>query len=144
MKNMSYTFLIVAQERAKPSSMNFEPLFSTSNDAEYEELKQFLVDRNAGLRRESFARNSKEVVVIHIDPAHEKWVQAPGKNGLVSQRVKVGQTFASANSASGCLGLRHNEVAQLLSRTAATGEFQATVRGVTFAYKDDLHKAKKK
>lgn len=144
MKNLAYTFVIVKQERAKPSSMEFESLFTTSNDEEYEELKQFLIDRDAGLRRASFARNSKEVVAIHIDPSHDKWTKAPGKNGLMSQPIKTGQRFDSANAASGSLGLRHNEVAQLLSRTAATGEFQATIRGVTFCYAEDVVKAKKK
>lgn len=144
MKNLAYSFVIIAQERSKPSSMTFEPLFTTSNDDEYEELKQFLVDRNAGLRRQSFARNSREVVVIHVDGEHDKWTKAPGRNGLISQPVKLGQRFPSANAASGGLGLRHNEVAQLLSRTAATGEYKATIRGVTFCYADDLQKSKKK
>jgi hypothetical protein len=143
MKNMAYTFVVIAQERAKPSSMTFEPLFTTSNDEEYAELKEFLVVRNAGFRRESFARNAKEVIIIHIDPSHHKWAQAPGRNGLKSQPVKMGQKFPSANAASGHLGLRHNEVAQLLSRTAATGEFKATIRGVTFCYGDDIQKSKK-
>lgn len=144
MKNLAYTFVVIKQERAKPSSMEFESLFTTSNDGEYEELKQFLVDRNAGLRRASFARNSKEVIAIHVDQAHEKWTKSPGKNGLISQPIKSGQRFESANAASGQLGLRHNEVAQLLSRTAATGEFHATIRGVTFCYAEDVAKAKRR
>lgn len=144
MKNMAFTFVVIAEERAKPSSKTFESLFTTCNEEEYEELKQFLVERNAGLRRASFARNSKEVVAIHVSPEHEKWTRAPGKNGLISQPVKTGQRFESANAASGAIGCRHNEVAQLLSRTAATGEFAATIRGVTFCYADDLSKAKKK
>jgi hypothetical protein len=144
MKNLAYTFMVIKEDRAKPSSKEFESLFTTSNDEEYEELKQFLIDRNAGLRRASYARNSKEVIAIHIDPSHDKWTTTPGKNGLLSQPIKTGQRFESANAASGSLGLRHNEVAQLLSRTAATGEFKATIRGVTFCYAEDLPKAKKK
>ena len=144
MKNMAFTFVVIAEERAKPSSKTFESLFTTCNEEEYEELKAFLIDRNAGLRRASFARNSREVVAIHIDPSHEKWTREAGRNGLKSDPIKTGQRFASANAASGSIGLRHNEGAQLLSRTAATGEYAATIRGVTFCYADDLAKAKKK
>jgi hypothetical protein len=136
MKNI-YTFVIVEQTE-KPGQLKMETLFTTYNQAEVEELKRFLLEQNAGFKRASQARNSRPVVVTHIDPKEaEKWQTHPGRNGLMAKPVRRGQVFPSATAASGHIGLKHNEVAMLLSRISATGEKQVTVRGVTFSYEDD-------
>src|SRR5215469_13055832 len=113
----------------------YDTLFTTRNEAEFQELKQLLKERHFGFRRESFARNTREVVVLHVDAKeHEAAQRTPGRNRLVSKPVKRGQRFRSANAASGHLGLRNNEVAIYLSRAYQTGEKKATLRGVTLAY----------
>jgi hypothetical protein len=134
----TYTFCVIKQAD-KPGQMELETLFTTSREDEVRELRKFLLEQDAGFRRYAQGRNARPVVVVHVDPKeHERWVETPGRNGLQSRSVRTGQAFRSAVEASGWIGLRHNEVAMLLSRTAATGEKQATVRGVTFAYKDDV------
>lgn len=128
---------MVTQGEGKPGNLVFKNLFSTRNDTHAEEITKFLLEENAGFRRANQARNAREVVVTHVSKSdHEKWLLEPGRNGLKSKPVKPGQVFRSATEASGHIGLRHNEVAMMLSRCSATGENQATVRGVTFAYKD--------
>ena len=141
MKN-TYTFCVVKQSE-KPGQMELETLFTKYNEEEVREIRKFLLEQDAGFRRIAQGKNARPVVVIHVDPKeHERWIQSPGRNGLASRPVNKGQAFRSAVEASGWVGLRHNEVAMLLSRTAATGEKQATVRGVTFAYKDDVESNK--
>lgn len=142
MKNtIVHTFVVITQGEGKPGDLQYRNLFSTRNPEEVEELSRLLLERNAGFRRESMSRNSREIVVTHVDPAeHEKYLLQAGRNGLKSQPVKRGMTFPSGTAASGHVGLRHNEVAMMLSRAAFTGEKVATIRGVTFAYKDDAGK----
>lgn len=139
MKELIHSFYVITQGDGKPGDLTFKRLFSTRNQEEVEELSRELLERNAGFRRASMTRNSREVVVVHVDAKEaERWQHEAGRNGLTAKPVKRGQTFASAVEASGHIGLRHNEVAMFLSRTAATGENQATLRGVTFAYKSDV------
>lgn len=130
--------MVVSQGEGKPGDIRFTNLFSTRNPEEVKELSQILRERNVGFRREGMTRNAREIVVTHVDGQEaEKWLNQPGRNGLKAKPSRRGMTFPSAVAASGHVGLRHNEVAQLLSRCHATGERQATVRGVTFAYKED-------
>jgi hypothetical protein len=132
-----HTFVMVTQGDGKPGNLTFKNLFSTRSETHADEITKFLLEENAGFRRASQARNTREIVVIHVSKAeHERWVKEPGRNGLVSKPVQNGQVFPSATAASGHIGLRHNEVAMALSRCVAAGEKTATVRGVTFAYKD--------
>jgi hypothetical protein len=134
-----YTFLVVTQGDGKPGELAFQNLFTTRDPEAYKALCQTLWEQNAGFRRHAQTRNRREVVVTHVDNAEaERWINTPGRNGLKAKPVTHGQVFESATAASGHVGLRHNEVAMLLSRCQATGEKAATVRGVTFAYKDDV------
>lgn len=131
-----WTLLLVQQ--TKPGHMTAETLFTTRDQNEVQELKQFLLEQDAGFRRAAKGVNAKPVEVIHVDPQeHQRWVEHPGRNGLKSRPVTVGQRFPSATAASGWLGLRHNELAMMLSRAAATGQHAATLRGVTFRYCSD-------
>lgn len=134
----TYTFCLVSQTE-KPGDLKLETLFSTHREEEVRELRRFLIEQDAGFRRVAQGKNARAVVVVHVDDKeHERWCSTPGRNGLAAKPVRIGQEFRSAVDASGWVGLRHNETAMLLSRAAATGEKQATVRGVTFAYKDDV------
>lgn len=140
-KNKIYTFMVVAQGDGKPGELEFTNLFTTRSDEAKDELCQILLERQVGFKREAMARNRREVVVTRVDKEEaERWQTLAGRNGLKAQPVHRGQVFPSATAASGHVGLRHNEVAMMLSRVAATGEKQATVRGVTFAYRDDTEK----
>src|SRR5579859_2101251 len=111
----TYTFCIIAQEAL--GKLGLETLFSTHNEQEVADLKQYLLEQDAGYRRASKGKNSRPVVVVHVDTKeHEKWVIHPGRNGLRARPTVRGQKFKSAVEASGHVGLRHNEVAMLLSR----------------------------
>lgn len=139
MKPTIYTVALFKQGEGRPGVLDMETLFTSRNPEEIDELKKFMLEQNAGFRRSAQARNSREVVVVHVDQAeHDQYIASAGKNGLVSKPVRKGQTFRSATAASGHIGLRHNEVAMYLSKSAATGDKKATIRGVTFAYKDDV------
>jgi len=139
MSNQIHTFVVITQGDGKPGELKFRTLFATRNEGAMEEMAQLLLEQNSGFKRASYARNAREVVVMHVDAKeHEKWLHEPGRNGLVSKPVARGRVFRSATEASGHIGLRHNEIAMMLSRCAQTGENQATVRGVSFAYKDDV------
>ncbi len=140
-KNKLYTFLLATQGEGKPGELEMKTLFTTRDSATMEALCQTLWEQNAGFRRERQTRNRREIVVTHVDEAEAKrWLTTPGRNGLVAKPVKRGQVFPSGTAASGHIGLRHNEVSMMLSRCGATGEKAATVRGVTFAYADDVKK----
>jgi hypothetical protein len=138
-RNKIYSFLVVAQGGGKPGDLTFENLFTTHDPEVKEALCKVLWEQHAGFRRSAQTRNRREIVVTHVDKAEsERWQQTAGRNGLKAKAVERGHVFCSATEASGHVGLRHNEVAMLLSRCHATGEKAATVRGVTFAYKDDV------
>ena len=140
-KNKIYSFVVLAQGDGKPGEMAFENLFTTRDETVKEELCKILWERNAGFRRSAQTRNRREIVVTHVDQAEaRRWQETAGRNGLKAKPVERGHVFASGTEASGHIGLRHNEVSMLLSRCQATGEKSATVRGVTFAYKDNLSK----
>jgi hypothetical protein len=134
---MHYTFCIITSDGR--GAMQIESLWPTTNREHAAKLKQCVQEQGRELRRKAQGRNVREVVVLTVDEKeHGRWCIQPGRNGLPSKPVQAGQGFRSATEASGHVGLRHNEVAMLLSRAAATGERRATVRGVTFAYKDHL------
>jgi hypothetical protein len=138
-QNKLWSFVIVTQGDGKPGDLGFETLFSTRDEVAKEALTKILWEQNAGFRRSNQTRNRREVIVTHIDKAEaERWQNTAGRNGLKAKPVKTGHVFSSATEASGHVGLRHNEVAMILSRCTSTGEKQATVRGVTFAYHDDV------
>jgi hypothetical protein len=140
---MHYTFCIITS--AGRGAMNMETLFSTTNPEHVAELKQCVQEQGRDLRRKAQGRNVREVVVTNVDgKEHGRWCSQPGRNGLSSRSVQQGQVFRSATEASGHVGLRHNEVAMVLSRAAAAGEQTAKVRGVTFAYRDRLLKGNQK
>lgn len=133
-----YIFTVLKIPAGRSDAVSIEPLFGTYDTTEVEELRQFLLEQNAGFRRSGHSRHARPVKVIHVDQKeHERWVTTPGRNGLTSKPVVRGQVFWSAVEASGWLGLRHNEVAIVLSHCAATGEKQVTVRGVTLACADE-------
>ena len=142
-KQLFYTFAVITHGANGPGDLKFEKLFSTRNEGEVAELTRFLLEQNAGFRRTNQSRNVRGVLVTHVDPKEaQEWQTTGGRNGLKSKPVLRGQRFRSATEASGHVGLRHNEVAMLLSRCQSTGEKQATVRGVTFAYADDVPELK--
>lgn len=132
-KNKLWSFVVVTQGDGKPGDLSFETLFATRDETAKEAMCRTLWEQNAGFRRENQTRNRRGVVVLHVDKAEaERWQTTAGRNGLLAKPTKQGQTFNSATEASGHVGLRHNEVAMLLSRCHATGEKKATVRGGDF------------
>lgn len=139
MKDEIYSIIAVtAGGERGPGRYEFKTLFTTRNDAEFEDLQKLLRERHFGFRRESFARNTRSVVVVGVDSKEHAQAQAvPGRNKLVSKPVKRGQRFRSAAAASGHLGLKNNEVAIYLSRAYQSGSKTTTLRGVTLAYADE-------
>jgi hypothetical protein len=140
-QNKIYSFVVLTQGDGKPGELGFENLFTTRDPAVKEELARTLLERHAGFRRSAQTRNRREVIVTHVDKEEAvRWLTEKGRNGLTAKPVERGHQFGSATEASGHIGLRHNEVAMMLSRCHATGEKVCTVRGVTFAYADDVKK----
>jgi len=143
-QNKLWTFVVVTQGDGKPGDLKFETLFATRSESAQEAMRNTLWEQNAGFRRDAQTRNRREIVVTHVDAKEaQRWQQTAGRNGLTAKPIARGHVFNSATEASGHIGLRHNEVAMMLSRCSATGEKKATVRGVTFAYKDDVATAGK-
>lgn len=133
---MRYTFCLLTSNGR--GELQMEAVCSTTTPEHAAKLRQCAQEQGRELRRKAQARNVRVVVALVVDETeHAKWCRQAGRNGLRSNPVHPGQEFRSATEASGHIGLRHNEVAMGLSRAAATGERRTTLRGVTFAYRDD-------
>ena len=118
---MRYTFCLFTSDSR--GGMQMESLCSTTNREHVVKMKECVPEQDRALRRRAQGRNVREVVVLSIDEKeHGKCCIQPGRNGLRSKLVQTSQLFRSATEASGHIGLRHNEVAMMLSRAAATGE----------------------
>jgi hypothetical protein len=133
-----YSFIVVTAGENRPGYYDYQTLFSTRSDKEYEAMKATLTEQHFGLKRESYARNRREIIVTGVDrKVHEEYQHSAGRNGETSKPTHRGQRFPSAAAASGHLGLLNNEVAIMLSRSTLAGKKDATVRGVTLAYADE-------
>jgi hypothetical protein len=119
-----------------------ETLHTLSGDRCHERhltaLRSFLGD----IDRQSNIRNSKPVVVYHVDEeAYEAWRRARAKKlGFLPGPIVMGQRFASASEASVYLGFKHNynRVALLLREVEEGTESIAHEGGIEWRYEDQM------